>query len=262
VTLYPEQVNHGFGRGNNLVLHALAARPAPPDKVFLLNPDARLENETIAILADVLDQTPGTAIAGCSIQRPLSGHSAIAAFRFPNIVAEFTNALCVGLVERLLQRFSVARTDLAVSEKVDWVSGAGLLARFDVLVEMGFFNPDYFLYFEEVDLMYRIHASGRDIRYVPEARIIHVAGAATGMNSAASARRRRPSYWYESWRTYFSSNHGRVYAFGCVSLRLCGWTLNYVLRRLQFRRPDSPKGFMVDGLRYALLPLFLTASRK
>ena len=66
VTLYPERVNHGFGRGNNLVLHALAARPTPPDKVFLLNPDAQLDNEAIAILADVLDQTPGTAICGCS----------------------------------------------------------------------------------------------------------------------------------------------------------------------------------------------------
>ena len=82
------------------------------------------------------------------------------------------------------------------------------------------------------------------------------------MNSAEPERRRRPSYWYESWRMYFSTNHGRAYAFGCVSLRLCGWALKYVLRRLQFRRPDSPKGFMIDGMRYALLPLFLVAPRK
>lgn len=54
VTLHFEAVNHGFGRGNNLVLTRLASRPNPPDKVFLLNPDARLENEALAVLAETL----------------------------------------------------------------------------------------------------------------------------------------------------------------------------------------------------------------
>jgi hypothetical protein len=44
VTLHAERTNHGFGRGNNLVIAALAREAAPPDKIFLLNPDARLDN--------------------------------------------------------------------------------------------------------------------------------------------------------------------------------------------------------------------------
>ncbi len=56
VTLYPETTNHGFGRGNNLVLRALAARPVPPRYVFLLNPDAQLQNDVIPILADYLEE--------------------------------------------------------------------------------------------------------------------------------------------------------------------------------------------------------------
>ena len=51
VTLHLEAVNHGFGRGNNVVLRTLLDRDAPPDAVFLLNPDARLENEAIDLLA-------------------------------------------------------------------------------------------------------------------------------------------------------------------------------------------------------------------
>ena len=47
VTLWPETVNHGFGGGNNVALRALLAREMPPDYVFLLNPDARLDNEAI-----------------------------------------------------------------------------------------------------------------------------------------------------------------------------------------------------------------------
>ena len=54
VTLWLETENHGFGRGNNVVLTALNTAADPPDKVLLLNPDAYLENEAIDILATAL----------------------------------------------------------------------------------------------------------------------------------------------------------------------------------------------------------------
>lgn len=70
VVLHLESENHGFGRGNNLVLEQLAARRTPPDKVFLLNPDARLENEALDLLAGVLDARPKAAFAGSAIVTP------------------------------------------------------------------------------------------------------------------------------------------------------------------------------------------------
>lgn len=55
VVLYCEDENHGFGRGNNVVLTALADQAVPPDYVLFLNPDARLKNNAIDLLAGFLD---------------------------------------------------------------------------------------------------------------------------------------------------------------------------------------------------------------
>jgi hypothetical protein len=143
---------------------------------------------------------------------------------------------------------------------VDWVSGAGFMARFDILRDVNFFTPDYFLYFEEVDLMRRINNAGWKVCYIPQARIRHIAGAATGLNRATLKRKRQPKYWYESWRLYFVKNHGSGYAAACVMTRLLGWMMNYVIRRAQLRQPDSPKRFLSDTIRHALLPILFSKS--
>ena len=74
VILHLEDENHGFGRGNNVVLQALAARETPPEFVFFLNSDAWLENEALDILARALEADPkacgaGAGILGCTARR-------------------------------------------------------------------------------------------------------------------------------------------------------------------------------------------------
>lgn len=258
VTLHLESVNHGFGRGNNLVLTRLAARSNPPEKVFLLNPDARLENEALAVLAEVLDACPDIAIVGSSLVRPDGGAAVTSAFRYPNLADEFASAFQIGLATRLLDRWRVPLPPETPMQTVDWVSGAAFMARFQALKDCGFFRPQYFLYFEEVDLMRRLTRLGWKILTVPQAQVSHVAGAATGQRAGrtvAAGRAPRPAYWYESWRIYFTANHSRGYALICALAKLSGWGGNYVLRRLQGRTPDSPKGFARDMVRHVLRPI-------
>src|SRR6185503_851289 len=59
---------------------------------------------------------------------------------------------------------------------VDWLSGACMLARRDVLLALGPFDPRFFMYGEDIDLCYRLRAAGWSIRFVPEAVIMHVGG--------------------------------------------------------------------------------------
>ena len=44
---------------------------------------------------------------------------------------------------------------------------------------LGGFDENFFMYFEEVDLCYRLFSQGRQIHFVPEAEIIHVGGGST-----------------------------------------------------------------------------------
>jgi GT2 family glycosyltransferase len=254
VTLHLETENHGFGRGNNVVLDQLTARAAPPDHVFLLNPDARLENDVLALLSARLDADPRVGMAGAGIALP-DGTPVTAAFRFPNARAEFSDALNFGPVSRRFARHTVPLPPDQPEGPVDWVAGAAVLMRFSMLRETGFFDPVYFLYYEEVDLMRRARAAGWTILYVPEARVVHAEGAATDQKSHRAERRRRPAYWYDSWRHYYLGNHGRGGAIRAGLAWMAGAALNYPLALLRGQEIRAPARFFPDFWGKVMWPL-------
>jgi GT2 family glycosyltransferase len=60
--------------------------------------------------------------------------------------------------------------------EVDWVPGAYSIIPASILKEHGFFDPRFFLYYEEVDLCLRIQNAGYKIMYWPEICVVHVGG--------------------------------------------------------------------------------------
>lgn len=254
VTLWIEDQNHGFGRGNNVVLKALSVAGQPPDKVFLLNPDARLHNNTVDVLAQCLDGDPRAAGAGASILRP-DQTRAVAAFRFPGFRSEIARAINLNIVNRLFSEYLIAMPVDQKSGVVDWVSGAAVMFRFEALREVDFFDPGFFLYYEEVDLMRRLKAVGWCIHFVEEAKVIHVEGAATGQFASQEGRQRNPVYLYQSWAHYFRRALGRPKAL-CLAVLLWPATgLNILHRRLRGRSPQTPLGFFQDHWRFVVRPL-------
>jgi GT2 family glycosyltransferase len=258
VTLWREKTNHGFGRGNNLVFRALAARRTPPRFVFLLNPDAKLENEAIDILADALEADEGAGAAGAGISFP-DGSPAVACFRFPTLVRELVTTINFGPLERLLPD---GRTSLPPEwhGPVDWVAGASVMMRFDRLAEVGFFDPDFFLYYEEVELMRRLAQAGYRTLYVPEARIVHIAGAATDVASHDKRSRPRPAFVYDSWRLYYLKSHGRAYALTLALLKFPAAWISMALSRLRGDPSILPARFSRDHWRHVVHPLLTGAT--
>ncbi|MEM1300945.1 MAG: glycosyltransferase family 2 protein [Pseudomonadota bacterium] len=254
VTFYAESENHGFGRGNNIVLSALAARPKPPDYVFLFNPDARLTPGAITELAAFLTANSKAAVVGAAIDRPNGGPSVSAAFRFPSIISEFETAARFGPISSLTRRWRVSLPPDAPTQQVDWVAGAALFGRFSALAEVGFFDPDFFLYFEETELMHRIKRAGWQVWYCREARIEHVAGAATGIHVAK--REAMPDYWFDSWRFYFLKTNGLAKARVCAVSRLLGSFVHVGISWIRRRRPSHSPTFPSDFYRLAVRPLF------
>ena len=254
VVLHIEAENHGFGRGNNVALKALAQLPTPPRYVMLLNPDAALENEAVDLLAACLDEHPQVAAVGAGIALP-DGTPVTAAFRFPTPVSEFTRLTAFGPISRLLKNREVALPPDHPEGPVDWVAGAAVMMRLDVAQAMEFFDPAFFLYYEEVDLMRRIRSAGHEVWYLPKARVVHAEGAATDVKSHRSERRRSPGYLYDSWRIYFRKTYGRGGAAGIAGLTLLGATLNFATRVLRGRAPTYPRSFIRDQFRLVFLPL-------
>ncbi len=254
VTLYLEHENHGFGRGNNVVLHALDAAGVPPDAVFLLNPDATLENEAIDLLATALEADPAAGFAGAGIAKP-DGTAVTAAFRFPSVISEFSGALSFGPVARLLRRWDVPLPPDHPAGPVDWVAGAAVLMRWSALQDIRYFDPGFFLYYEEVDLMRRGQAAGWRCLYVPQARVIHIEGEATGVKSGRSIAVRLPGYRYHSWQYYFRKTHGRRGALLAAAALALGSAGNCVISAMRRRPRRVPESFFGDFWTHAVRPL-------
>jgi len=255
VTFWPEAENHGFGRGNNLVLQALTTRPETdaPDYVLLLNPDASVLGDAILQLARALNEQQDVAAVGAAI-RNSEGDLAVSAFRFPTWISELTRVIDFGPLKRLTHRDRVSLPPELPRQEVDWVSGSAVMFRFDALKSTGFFDPGFFLYYEEVDLMRRLRRDGWRILHVPEAEVLHHAGVSTGLQSEGP-RRRNPTYLYESWVHYFSRRFGRWTALILAVTLLAAGALNVLLSVLRGRPPSIPKQFFRDHMRHAIWPL-------
>jgi GT2 family glycosyltransferase len=69
-------------------------------------------------------------------------------------------------------------------QDVDWLVGAALLVRREVLAALGGFDPQFFMYSEETDLCRRIKRAGWRVVYEPVAIVIHAEGRSSGQVSA------------------------------------------------------------------------------
>lgn len=254
VVLHLENENHGFGRGNNIALTALAHGDAPPQHVLLLNPDATLTAGALGQMAQFLDHNPQVGCVGAAISRPDHG-PASAAFRFPGPLVEFISAANVGPLTRLLRNRTLWHAPDSPTMQVDWVAGAAVMFRLQALRDSGFFDPDFFLYFEEVELMWRLKQRGWPCWYLADAQVLHHEGVATNLRSGDTHKARRPAYWYASQRMYYAKTRSRLGALGCAMARWAGASLHFGVNAFRRRPSDHPSHYLRDFGRLVLAPL-------
>ncbi|MCL6730130.1 glycosyltransferase family 2 protein [Sphingomonas hankyongi] len=225
------EVNGGFAFANNVALSSLLARRDPPEFIMLLNPDTVIEPQAVVILADYLRDNPTVAAVGSQLLEP-DGTPTGSAFPFPNLRGEMARAARTDLIYRLLRARPPAYPPAQNDFEADWVTGASVMLRTAALRDSGLFDDGFFLYHEEIELMWRMRKSGWQIRHEPRSRVRHVGGAATGVHSRPLPGAKlppRPAYWYESRRRFFSLTRGRFTAMTAV----LSWGIGYAIFSLR-----------------------------
>jgi|UniRef100_A0A7V3RGF5 GT2 family glycosyltransferase len=97
-------------------------------------------------------------------------------FRFPRIytpVVRRTFLRFLPFGKKELERYLMLDFDHLKIKEVDWVLGAAMMIRKDVLKKVGMMDERFFLYFEDVDLCRRFYHYGFKVVYFPEARFLH-----------------------------------------------------------------------------------------
>jgi N-acetylglucosaminyl-diphospho-decaprenol L-rhamnosyltransferase len=251
VTLVTAPKNGGFAYGNNLAMqHACAA--GPPRYLHMLNPDTMVRKGAIGALLRFLETHPEVGIAGSSLEYP-DGCLWPYAFRFPSVLSELEEGLRFWLTSRWLRHWAVAWPMTSTPQAVDWVSGASMMIRWRVIEEIGGFDENYFLYFEETDFCLRARKAGFSTWYVPESRVMHIAGQSTKVTAPKDALERLPGYWFESRRRYFAINHGTRYAMITDIVAALAHGLGFLKRMALGRRHHGIPHFLKDLLKHSAL---------
>lgn len=243
--------NRGFTGGNNHVLRAAMSSDSPPDYVLLLNADTIVLTGAVRELVAFMNDHPSVGIAGSRLEGE-DGRVHGSAFGDFNALAEFDKGLRLGVVSRLLRRWAVSRPPPSGACKVDWVSGASMMIRREVLQQVGLLDEGLYTYFDDADYCLNARRAGWPAWYVPASRVIHLEGSSTGIASSRRSGKRRPSYWFEARRRFYIKNYGPLKAALADAAFISGRAAGRVRGWVQ-RRPNlDPPHFLRDSIRHSV----------
>jgi len=178
--------NPGYGGGMNAGVKAL---PDSVRWVLISNPDVVLEPDAVDALLTAGEGDDTIGAVGPAVVNA-DGSLYPSARAVPSLRTGVGHALFVRVwhnnpwTRRYMHR---AQADVGPRD-AGWLSGSCLLVRRDVFDQLGGFDEGYFMYFEDVDLGYRIGKAGYRNRYEPSVRVTHTGAHSTTQESAKMVR--------------------------------------------------------------------------
>lgn len=167
--------NRGFAWANNR-----GAEVATGDTILLLNSDTEVLGDALMKLVCFLDSHPDVAVVSGRLVYPdLSDQGVARTFPTPyNALFGRTTFLSrLFPRNRHVKEYLVSRAHQSDEPfEIDWVSGACLMVRANVMEEVGFLDEGFFMYWEDADFCFRIKSAGWRVFCVPEAQVIHHEG--------------------------------------------------------------------------------------
>lgn len=193
VQLVKNSCNLGFATACNQGIRARTA-----DFILLLNPDTLLECTELQKLHTAMNSRPQVGACGPRILN-LDGSLQLSCRRFPTLWAVVCDELGFGRLfpqSRLFAKYRMSGWAHDETREVDQLMGSCLLLRRAALESVGPLDERFFLYFEEVDLCWRLWQAGWRVLFVSDATVTHVGG--------ASSQTDRPTVLHHRYRSLFA----------------------------------------------------------
>jgi GT2 family glycosyltransferase len=207
-TVLVQSKNLGYGRAANIGLERCQGR-----FVLLLSPQVVLEPQCVGRLADFLLTRPDAGAVGPRLMLPDGRLDPEARRAFPIPSTLFYETVGLSRLFPKSPRFgrhNMGHLPESDVHEIDAGSAACLMLRLSALDRVGFFDPRYFMFGEDLDLCYRLKLGGWKIFYLPAASATH------RPKPAAPDRRRQITYERHRamWTYHFKHHSEDVSAFG------------------------------------------------
>ncbi|MDE2126866.1 MAG: glycosyltransferase family 2 protein [Armatimonadetes bacterium] len=240
VRLLVNPVNLGFGAGNNTAIPVALGR-----YVLFLNSDTLVHAGALAGLIAYADARPVVGIVGPKLLND-DGSLQYSCRRYPTLGAGFFRNTPLGRLfpnNRFASDYLMQNWPHQEAMDVDWVSGAALMIRREVLDETKGFDEEFYFYCEDLELCWRVNHSGRwKVSYYPHSVVTHSIG-----RSSDKAPTRMTWEFHRSQYLFYRKHYRATTLFFArpliplgIVLRATGqmtrYRVNYWRRRLRKRR--------------------------
>jgi len=194
--------NLGYGAGNNLGLSKVLTNYA-----LIVNPDVTLENDTINNFFLTIN-----SVKNFGIIAPISK-------------------------DEIYTNFSIDN-DKNLKE-VESVKGFAMFLSMNNLKEIKFFDENFFLYFEEIDLCKRIRKNDIKIYIDPSIKVNHLGG--TSHNSEINKTMELSRNWHWMWSSFYyhKKHYGYINALLKISPKLLSSLIKFIFYLLIFQKFKS-----------------------
>jgi len=192
VKLVRSKRNLGFAGGNNLGL-----RQAEGRVVFLMNSDVLAAADTLQALAHQLDEQPEVGIISAGLRTATGEAQAFAYGDDPTL-----SYLLRRGIHAILRRGPLHRWDADQPIETQWVSGACLAVRREVILHVGLLDERFQLYFEDNDWCLRARQAGWKVVYDPRFPVTHLGGQSQPQRQVAN------QLYYQSMIKYYAKHYG------------------------------------------------------
>jgi len=176
VLLIRNERNEGYAHANNQAI----AR-ASGEHVLLLNPDTALHEGALDALVRFMDEHPDAGAAGCKLVRP-DGTVDRSCRSFPTPLAvafEYLGLSRLFPKSRFFGRYRMTWLNYDETVEVDQPMASCLIARREVFSQVGPFDEELPIFFNDVDWCFRAKQAGWKIYFTPNAIVTHHGGAST-----------------------------------------------------------------------------------
>jgi GT2 family glycosyltransferase len=199
VKLLVNSQNLGYTKANNIGINHSRGK-----YILLLNPDTVVHQGALQALIDCAESHPEAGIIGAKLLNP-DGSVQRSARSFPDIGAGLFRNTFLGRLfpnNPFVRRYLL--TDFGYDEvrEVDWVSGAAMLVRRDLIERIGSLDERFWAYCEDVDLCWRAWQAGYKVLFCPNAVITHKVGRSSDQRLVPSLIQHHKSMWLFYLKNY------------------------------------------------------------
>jgi GT2 family glycosyltransferase len=218
----------GFTHNHNMVM-----RRGTGKYFLVLNDDTIILDNALKKMIDYMEASPGVGILGCKLLNPDGSFQ----WSYGDCISHKFEHFKTGVLHSFLP--FVRSRDIKSTREVSWVTGACLMVRSRAIQDVGLFDENFIIYYEDGDLCWRMIKSGWKVVMYPHAEIIHYLG-----KTREKHLLRDLNIIYLRSRYYFFRKHYSFLTFLLVKLIT---VIELVLQNIRFlavltvRRKKNPR---------------------